>query len=114
MFCHSEVSVCDNLNPDSQRSEAERRLVGALRAWHFESRAGNAHRVAKVQQEIQDTLEYFICECLTHDPSSRLGGWWSDGVTHLRIENQSDRQYRLRGTTWIGSDGIAPFDIDLA
>lgn len=108
-----EAPACSNSNVESQWTEAERLLVQALRTWDTHFRADNADGVAAAQQQIKEILEWFICECLSHDPSSLLGGWWSDGVTHLRIGRQNNRKHTLRGTTWIATDGIAPFDFDL-
>ena len=66
-----------------------------------------------VEQRIRGLLEGFIGECLSHDPSKRVSGWWSDGVIHLRMEQESDTQFEMLGVTWIGCEGTAPFEIDV-
>jgi hypothetical protein len=64
-------------------------------------------------QEICDLLEFYICGCIPYGPK-HLGGWWSDGVIHLEIAEPEPDRFKLLGVTWIGSLGIAPFEIDLA
>ncbi|KLU02015.1 hypothetical protein RISK_005970 [Rhodopirellula islandica] len=58
-------------------------------------------------------LEWFIGECLRYERTGSLTNWWSDGVIELKIDQQSRDSYHLAGVTWIGSDGLAPFDIDV-
>ena len=111
-LCHTENPACDD-NPKSQHPDAEHLLIQAIRRWELDSRAGEHELIAKAEQHIKTILERFIGDCLSHDPSSRLRGWWSDGVTYLRVKHQANRTFNLRGTTWIGSDGIAPFDFEL-
>ncbi len=65
-----------------------------------------------VVQELRDLLEWYICECIPYGPDN-LGGWWSDGVIHLDIENPTMDRFRLLGVTWIDCHGIAPFEIDV-
>lgn len=65
------------------------------------------------EQEVASLLEWFICESVGHDPTGRLKDWWSDGVVELQIDQQSSDSYKLAGVTWIGSDGLAPFEIDV-
>jgi len=57
-------------------------------------------------------LEFYICGCIAYGPKN-LGGWWSDGVVHLEIENSKPDRFKLLGVTWIDSMGIVPFEIDL-
>lgn len=65
-----------------------------------------------VVQEIYGLLEWYICECIPYGPNN-LGGWWSDGVIHLEIDNPTRDRFKLLGVTWIDSRGIAPFEIDV-
>jgi hypothetical protein len=66
-----------------------------------------------VEEDIRGCLEWYICECLQYDPSKLLGAWWSDGVIYVRIERCGDTGFKLLGVTWIGSLGLAPFEIDV-
>jgi hypothetical protein len=82
-----------------------------LRSWRYTPDA-TVEDGRTLLEEISGLLEFYICECIPYGPNN-LGGWWSDGVIHLEIgEPRSDR-FRLLGVTWIGSLGIAPFEIDL-
>lgn len=65
-----------------------------------------------VVQEICGLLEWYICECIAYGPNN-LGGWWSDGVIHLEIDNPTTERFKLLGVTWIDCRGIAPFEIDI-
>jgi hypothetical protein len=63
-------------------------------------------------QEICGLLEFYICGCIPYGPKN-LGGWWSDGVIHLEIDEPDPGRFKLLGVTWIDSLGISPFEIDL-
>jgi len=89
----------------------ETRLLRCLRAWRVVSDASIVDNRSAVQ-EIGELLEWYICDCLSYGPSN-LGGWWSDGVIHLEIDNPETDRFKLLGVTWIASFGIAPFEIDL-
>lgn len=62
--------------------------------------------------EICGLLEFYICGCIPYGPKN-LGGWWSDGVIHLEVAEPERDRFTLLGVTWIGSLGLAPFEIDL-
>lgn len=82
-----------------------------LRAWR-----DNPHALIDddrtVEQEICTLLEWYICECIAYGLDS-LGGWWSDGVIYLEIEEPSTDRFKLLGVTWIDCKGVSPFDIDI-
>ncbi len=104
--------TCDNEIPTPDyKLPIETRLVKCLRAWRDDPNAliGD-HRT--VEQEICGLLEWYICECIEYGPDS-LGGWWSDGVIYLQIEQPSTDTFKLLGVTWIDCKGLSPFDIDV-
>jgi hypothetical protein len=112
-FCHLETFTCDNDSPNPENKlPIETRLVKCLRVWcekHDAIISGNR----TVHQEISALLEWYICECIAYSPDKRMGGWWSDGVIILQIEQTGDNAFNLLGVTYIGCQGIAPFDIDV-
>lgn len=111
-FCHLEIDTCNNDIPTpEQKLPIESRLVNCLRAWHEDPNAIISDE-RTVQQEIVDLLEWYICECIPYGPNS-LGGWWSDGVIHLEIDEPSPDKFKLLGVTWIDCHGLAPFEIDV-
>jgi len=65
-----------------------------------------------VEQEICSLLEWYICECIPFGPPN-FGGWWSDGVIYLVIDQIGQDAFKLVGATWIDCHGLAPFEIDL-
>jgi hypothetical protein len=82
-----------------------------LKAWRGDPSSHSASG-RPVEQEIRSLLEWYICECLTYGPS-KLRGWWSDGVIRLEIRLTATNCFKLLGVTWIGSQGLAPFEIDV-
>lgn len=82
-----------------------------MRAWR-DTPAVTVDDGRTLLQEICGVLEFYICSCIPYGPDN-LGGWWSDGVTHLEITNPEPLRFKLLGVTWIDSLGIAPFEIDL-
>ena len=62
-----------------------------------------------LEREINWLLEYYIGECLQYAPAN-MGDWWSDGVVCLEISQLGAEKFELIGVTWIGCDGIAPFE----
>jgi hypothetical protein len=89
----------------------ETRLVKCLRAWRNDPNA-LIDDTRTVEQEICGLLEWYIGECIPYGPGN-LGGWWSDGVIYLEIEERLTDTFKLLGVTWIDCKGIAPFDIDV-
>jgi hypothetical protein len=82
-----------------------------LKVWR-EDAASHSASGGSVEQEIRSLLEWYICECLTYGPSN-LRGWWSDGVIRLEIRLTATDCFKLLGVTWIGCEGLAPFEIDV-
>jgi hypothetical protein len=108
-----EVAICNEDYPTPEyKIPIETRLVKYLRIWSDAPHCLTANG-QPVEREIGFLLPLFICECLHYDPTKRLGSWWSDGVVRLRIEQLSQAAYKLIGVTWIGSEGFAPFEIDV-
>tara|TARA_A100001391_G_C5033392_1_gene268933 strand:- start:48 stop:569 length:522 start_codon:yes stop_codon:yes gene_type:complete len=112
-FCHLEYNICDSdwFTPE-YKLPIETRLAKCLRRWSSDPSATEIGGQT-YEQKIALLLEWFICECVGHEPTGKLRNWWSDGVIELRISQQSRDNYNLAGVTWIGSDGLAPFDIDV-
>ena len=109
---HLEPDTCNDNPPTPEyKLPVETRLVKCLRAWRDDPNGlVDEHRT--VEQEICDLLEWYICECISYGPNN-LGGWWSDGVVYLEIEESLHDAFSLLGVTWIDCKGIAPFDIDV-
>ena len=99
------------MNVPSDQLPIETRLVRCLRAWRCEPRAF-IDEDRTVVQEIEGLVEWYICECIPYGPDN-LGGWWSDGVIDLEIDEPATDRFKILGVTWIGCHGIAPFEIDV-
>ncbi len=107
-----EIAAFNNdTDSRSRRPMIETRLLRCLRTWRITTNAA-VENDNTLFQEIFGLLEFYICGCIAYDPK-QLGGWWSDGVIHLEIAEPEPGRFTLLGVTWIGSLGIAPFEIDL-
>lgn len=95
----------------SELPSIETRLLRCLRLWSVTPDAEHGTDCA-LYREICGLLEYYIGGCLAYGPKN-LRGWWSDGVIYLDIVSPEPGRFKLMGTTWIDSHGIAPFEIDL-
>jgi hypothetical protein len=105
-------STCDNELPKPEsKTPIETRLVKSLRLWRADP-SSVATNDRTVEQEICALLEWYICECIPYGPSN-LGGWWSDGVIHLEIQQTAPEVFKLVGVTWIDCHGVTPFEIDV-
>ena len=89
----------------------ETRLLRCLSTWRVTPNVAVADGRTLIE-EISGLLEFYICGCIPYGPDD-LGGWWSDGVIHLEIVETKPGRFTLLGVTWLGSLGIAPFEIDL-
>jgi len=107
-----EPPTCDNdLPTPDYKVSIETRLVKCLRIWSDDPNAETPSG-PKVQEELAGLLEWYICECIPYGPQN-LGGWWSDGVIRLEIQQNGPDSFKLLGVTWIDSLGIAPFEIEV-
>ncbi len=111
-FCLTELDAISNDNEGrKERPPIETRLLRCLRLWRTVPNAV-VEDGCTLFEEICDLLEFYICDCIRYGPKS-LGGWWSDGVIHLEISEPQTDRFKLVGVTWIGSNGFAPFEIDV-
>lgn len=111
-FCHSEADTCDDDIPiPDYKLPIETRLVRCLRLWRDDPQVLIQDDRAVIQ-EIHELLEWYIWECIPYGPDN-VGGWWSDGVIHLVIDEPTTDRFKLLGVTWIDCYGIAPFEIDV-
>jgi hypothetical protein len=111
-FCYLEAFSCDNDFPTPDyKIPIETRLVKYLRIWRDDPNSLTING-RTVEQEIRGLLEWYICECIAYGPNN-LGGWWSDGIIHLEINQTAQGIFKLLGVTWIDCHGIAPFEIDV-
>ena len=124
---YGETHTIDSNGPDHlSPSTTEARLIQALRHWQSNPQPiPTTHSVVDVdlpdselsRGEIQDReilqlVEGFICGALHAGPKP-LRHWWSDGILCLHIEATGNDCLKLLGVTWIASDGLAPFEIDV-
>ena len=93
------------------KTPIEARLAKYLKIWRDDRAALSAFGLP-VEQEIAKLLEWYICECLAYGPKE-VADWWSDGVVQLKIEQTNTDSFKLLGVTWIDSQGLAPFEIDV-
>jgi len=111
-FCHLEITAFNNdIETRDERPMIETRLLRCLRTWRVTPDA-TVEDGRTLLEEVSGLLEFYICGCIPYGPRN-LGGWWSDGVIHLEIVEPIPDRLKLLGVTWIGSQGIAPFEIDL-
>jgi hypothetical protein len=95
----------------SEHPLIETRLLRCLQIWSV-TPGYESENDRPLYREICSLLEYYICGCIAYGPKN-LRGWWSDGVIYLEIVSTEPGRFKLIGTTWIDSSGIAPFEIDL-
>jgi hypothetical protein len=111
-FCQLEGLTCDSDFPTPEyKIPIETRLVKYLRIWRDDPSSVTVNN-RKVEHEICALLEWYICGCIPYGPSN-LGGWWSDGVIHLEIQQTAPDLFKLVGVTWIDCHGVTPFEIDV-
>jgi len=105
------ATFSDELPEPDYKLPIETRLIKYLRVWRVDPNAV-VEDGRSVESALEGVLEWFICQCLEFSPEREVRDWWSDGVIDLRITQTSDESFRLLGVTWIGSEGIAPFEIE--
>jgi len=107
-----EKNNCDSDYPTPEyKTPIEARLIKYLQMWRDDRNVVSAFG-RPIEREICSLLEWYICECLRYGPP-HLQEWWSDGVEGLEISQIAEDAFKLLGVTWIGCEGIAPFEIDL-
>jgi hypothetical protein len=84
--------------------------VKNLRLWRDDPKAVIENGVG-VEVEIAKLLEWYIDNCLAH--GGYLGDWWCDGIVCLDIRQDGGKCFKLVGVSWIGCEGIVPFEIDV-
>ena len=62
-----------------------------------------------VEREVCKLLDCYIGECLQYGRNN-LPDWWSDDIVYLVISQVCSEKFKLLGVSWIGCEGIAPFE----